>query len=358
MTSPAHRLLTESARCSEVDCDEPAGKLGLCARHRAYFKRHGLLDQFPRSPEPPPGSYEAATGTGPTGPRLWDIYMAYLEGRRYLPRTVNRYRDLLYSFWIFTDKLMEPATVTRKDLERFLNRTATGPRARGDGAKITATTAATEGQLLKAMYRWFADEGHLGRLRNPLAGVALPKPQIGLPRCLADEDVTRLLRAAEESDPRMATMLHLAYWCALRCMEIAGARVEDITPARGRMPMKLHVRGKGGKDRRVAVHPECATWLKGYLADRPRTGPLVDSARMPGQPMKPGSVSRAVGDFMRAHGVNESAHSLRHTRATAMLIEGEGRLRPVQRFLGHASSKTTERYTDFWDGEVDDLATR
>lgn len=341
--------------CSENDCHKPAGKLGLCPYHRAYFKKYGQLDQFPRQ-EPQPGSFEAATGTGPTGPMLWGAYMTHLEHQRYRPRTVNRYRDLLYSFWIFADKLMVPNTVTRKDLDRFLNRTANGPRNRG--GKITPTTAASEGQLLKAIYRWFADEGLLGRARNPLAGAPLPKPQIGLPRCLAEEDVTRLLRAAEETDPRMATMLHLAYWCALRCMEIAGARVEDITPARGRVPMKLQVRGKGGKDRRVAVHPECEAWLKGYLADRPRTGPLVESARYPGQAIKAGSVSRAVGNFMRAHGVNESAHSLRHTRATDMMILDDGKLRGVQRYLGHASMKTTERYTDFWDGAVDDLATR
>jgi site-specific recombinase XerD len=58
---------------------------------------------------------------------------------------------------------------------------------------------------------------------------------------------------------------------------------------------------------------------------------------------------------MKAHGVKSSLHALRHSYATALLRESGGTaggLRAVQRLVGHASSKTTERYTSAWDGEA------
>jgi site-specific recombinase XerD len=322
--------------CIEPGCRKPVASTvtGLCVNHNS--QEH----------------YRQAR----TGPGLWEAYRAHLEGRRYRDRTIRRYRDLLYDFWSFTGHMQDPKNVTKKNLQAYLSRTSNSPRSRG--RRITTTTASNEGQLLRAAYRWFADEALLGRNRNPLANYPLPRPTIGPPRCLPATEVERLLRKAEGSNHRIATMLHLAYWCGMRSGEIARLKIEDITPGYAGQPMTVLIDGKGGKQRRVPVHPEAAAWLEGYLADRPRSGPVVERTDQPGVAIGANLVSRSVGDYMKRNGVKESAHSLRHSRATHMLMQSpNGDLRPLQRFLGHASSKTTERYTDAWDGELNKLAT-
>jgi integrase/recombinase XerC len=122
--------------------------------------------------------------------------------------------------------------------------------------------------------------------------------------------------------------------------------------------MRIEVHGKGGKTRIVPVLGEAADWLDAYLPTRPRIGPLVANVGYgrEGRPLLPSTVCRLLGDFMRSLNIGESAHSLRHTYATQLLIESNGNLRAVQRLLGHASSKTTERYTARWDGEANTVA--
>jgi integrase/recombinase XerC len=290
-----------------------------------------------------------------SGPGLWEAYRHHLEACRRRPITIYRYRQVLYGFWVFTGHLEDPRNVTKKDLQNYLYRISDSPRSRGQ--RISARTACQDGQILQRAYRWFADEALLGRNRNPLGNFIPPRVEQGPPRALSMADVQRLLRKAEADNPRMATMLHLAYWGGMRVGEIAHLTIEDITPGYGPQPTTLLVNGKGGKQRRIPAHPELVAWLERYLADRPDTGPVVESARFPGQPITPHLVSRAVGDYMKRNGVRESAHSLRHSRATHMLMQSpNGDLRPLQRFLGHSTSRTTERYTDAWDGELNRLA--
>ena len=47
-------------------------------------------------------------------------------------------------------------------------------------------------------------------------------------------------------------------------------------------------------------------------------------------------------------------HALRHSCATHLLVNG-GDLRSIQEFLGHASLKSTQRYTDFDNAQLVDI---
>jgi integrase/recombinase XerD len=292
----------------------------------------------------------------PTGPELWEAWCAHLKRTHHRPETITEYRRVIYHFWRYCKRMNNPAAVTKRDLEKFLGRySERGPSA---GRPISAITARNGGKIITLAYRWFTEEGLIGKRRSPLAGYGLPKAHEPPPRFLEQTTIGRLVMAAEQDDARMATMLWLGYGCGLRRGEIARLKVEDVTPARGQFPMVLDIDGKGGKKRRVPVHGSAAAWLEGYLATRPRTGPLL--AKHPRTPshltprghLTPGSVGDMMADFMRAHGVKESSHALRHTFATELLMANPGQLRGVQRLLGHASSVTTERYTAAYDGQA------
>lgn len=117
------------------------------------------------------------------------------------------------------------------------------------------------------------------------------------------------------------------------------------------------VHGKGRKDRQIPLYPEVRAAIIRMLADRgmPRVGPLVVSRGvLPGRPMTPNSVSRALSEHIRKQcGIDGSGHGLRHTFAQTLIAEaGEDKLLTVSRLLGHADTSVTDRvYLRGWQGE-------
>jgi site-specific recombinase XerD len=336
------------ALCLDPGCEAPSHHRGLCGKHYQYYRKYDLFDQLPRI-EAVARSYEAPTGKGPTGPKLWGRYLEHLQALNRRPATILLYRKTLYGFWDHCGKMLEPRLVTKKDLQDYLSRTTNSQRSRG--RRLSAVSANNQGHIIMGAYRWFAQNGLIGS-KDPLVGYTLPKVTLGPPRALDPEDVARLFEAAEATDDRLATMLWLAYGAGLRVSEIAAVRMEHIQPARGNRPMTIEVFGKGGYRAVVPIQNEAADWIKRYMAGRPRIGPLIANRNFPDRHIDGHLVSRIISRFMRSQGIAESAHSLRHTFATELMIASEGNLRAVQRLVRHKSSATTERYTSAWDGEM------
>jgi site-specific recombinase XerD len=148
--------------------------------------------------------------------------------------------------------------------------------------------------------------------------------------------------------PRHRACLTLIYSCGLRLSEGCQIKVTDIDRARG----MLHVRGKGAKDRYVPLPPpimplleECwlshrnATWLFPWVGRGARRGRLSD------RHVPKGSVQQAFRKALKQSKVRKrvSVHSLRHAFATGLLEVGVP-LGQIQKWLGHASPKTTSIY--------------
>lgn len=130
----------------------------------------------------------------------------------------------------------------------------------------------------------------------------------------------------------------------LRRGEVARLQWGDLYPA----DRVMVVRGKGGHERVVPV--SAATWALLDGAPR-RAAHVVWSLRRPYLGVMPETVTDIVRDVMRTAGVQATPHALRHTAATDALRAGVD-LRTVQKFLGHATVVTTERYLPWL---VDDL---
>lgn len=202
-------------------------------------------------------------------------------------------------------------------------------------------------KAVRALYRWATDEGVIPS--DPFRRSRSPSRPDPLPRALDLSDVARLLDHVA-GDERLRVAVWLAYGLGLRRSEIALARVEDVRLS-GRPAMLVH--GKGGRDRLVPLPEPVRCVLAVYLAGRPRSGPLLESSRSP-DGLKPQTVGQMISHAMRAAGIDETGHALRHTFATTLLAAAGGtNLRAVSRLLGHRSVTTTERvYTSSYDEDA------
>lgn len=203
-----------------------------------------------------------------------------------------------------------------------------------------------EGYLrsLRAFYQWAMRERLIEK--DPTVDVVRPRLPRPLPRPMDPGD---LVRAIEAADDRRAAMLALAAYAGLRCHEIAALRIEEVDFQRKRL---LVVRGKGGRDRVIPLHPVVEKHLRriepksGYVFHRvwPHHSP---------QPIRPGTVSQILSDFLRGLGIEASAHQGRHLFLTTV-YEASQDLRVTQELAGHSSPVTTSIYAAWSNARATD----
>ncbi len=134
----------------------------------------------------------------------------------------------------------------------------------------------------------------------------------------------------------------LLYATGLRISEACALQTTDIEAARAVIRVR---RGKGGADREVLLSPRLLRLLRDYWSWERPTGPFVFGSRRNG-PLHH-QVARCALRRAAAHaGLRRKVtpHLLRHTFATHLLEDGAD-IRDVQLLLGHASIRSTARYT-------------
>lgn len=226
----------------------------------------------------------------------------------------------------------DPFAITGDDLAVYLSRSDWSAETKRSARGAAAT-----------FYRWAIRTGRTEH--NPadeLDAVRVPR---ALPRPAPDEAVVAALAA---SDDRTRLMLMLAGLAGLRRAEVAAVHTADFAHHE-----YLRVRGKGGRDRLVPLHPDLSHALTSVVARRrqgtdPGTGWTVAGtdpgwlfpSDRAGQHLSPDYVGRLITDAL-PHGW--TTHTLRHRFATQAY--GAARdLRAVQELLGHAKPETTARY--------------
>jgi len=179
-------------------------------------------------------------------------------------------------------------------------------------------------------------------LGKPRLALSIPRPrkESKLPAVLSKQEVARLI--ARPRNLKHRALLLLLYSSGLRVSELVRLRPEDIDADRG----LLRVRGgKGAKDRYTLLADRAVEALRIYWKAYRPSGWLFPGARA-GRHLNTRSVQRLVTRAAREAGISKAVtpHTLRHSFATH-LLEGGTNLRIIQELLGHASSRTTQRYT-------------
>jgi integrase/recombinase XerD len=217
--------------------------------------------------------------------------------------------------------------------------------------KLSPRTQARRLSALRQFHRFLLREGRL--TKDPTRLIEAPRRGRVLPKFLSEQEVDALLDAARQH-PGPSGMVAVA---ALELLYASGLRISELLalPANalaGEAQMLL-VRGKGGKDRLVAISQAARLSAQALLTARPTpprgTPPakFLFPGRDPRRPLTRQGFWQLLKQIALEAGIDPdrvSPHVLRHSFASHMLARGAD-LRSLQMLLGHADIGTTQIYT-------------
>jgi site-specific recombinase XerD len=197
--------------------------------------------------------------------------------------------------------------------------------------RLAAASIARKLAAIRSLIRFALGPAHI-----PDASFAPRRPR-RLPDAPRLDDVDRELQALEGDGPlslRNRALAELVYSAGLRSREAVDLDLADVDFEQER----VHVRGKGAKERVVPLGEEAAVWLARYLRDaRPALAARAENALFlsaRGRRLDTSTLRRLL----------PHPHRLRHAFATH-LLEGGADLRTIQELLGHSSLSTTQVYS-------------
>jgi integrase/recombinase XerC len=273
-----------------------------------------------------------------------DEFVRILEGRAASHHTISNYTRDLKRFARFAETRSIPLVkVDHLVIRDFLNSLYLDGLARSSIARI-----------LSALRTFFGSMVRSGRIAaNPARLVSTPRLPRRLPPNLTETEVHDLMEVRQE--PGLGTLrnraiLELLYASGLRVSELVGLDDGDVDWTE----RLLRVMGKGRKERIVPFGRFAAEAMETYRRERDahRKGSPGPDGRIPlfvnlrGTRLTTRSVERLIAGY-RTHlqtGRPMTPHTLRHSFATHLLENGAD-LRSIQELLGHASLRTTQKYT-------------
>lgn len=292
---------------------------------------------------------EQAPTADATPPSAWGEplrrFLEYLRVERNASKhTLSGYeRDIRAFFGWLEETAKRPAKledVTIASMRRYL--------AVRQG-ELERSSVARGLSAMRSFYRFLLKRGEV-RESSP-ALIQSPKQKKPLASFLTAEEAKELVEpVAEEQTPeslRDLAMWEVMYGAGLRVSELVGLNLGDLSLQEG----WVRVLGKGRKEREVPVGSKAIEAVRRYVEVRHlllREG-LLERAlfvNSRGGRMGDRSVRRLLDAAQARVGTvrRVSPHGLRHSFATH-LLEGGADLRAIQEMLGHASLRTTERYT-------------
>ena len=262
------------------------------------------------------------------------------------------------------------ADVDRDDINSMVADITTGKTARDvktgkRGRSIVTGGAAVADRafsITRAMFNWSIDKGLIDG-PNPCAKI---KRRIlaSVERFLSDEEAQRLivalagLEAEGAITPQQASIFRLLLLTGARRAEIAGLRWSEVDYDRKRIDLPISRTKAGGKngERRIPLNAPAIAILKDL--ERTRTARAVYV--FPATKGKSGHTTSEAKVWRekvitRAKLPGLRIHDLRHSFASFALADGAS-LYLIGKALGHASSRTTERYAHLADDPVRDMA--
>lgn len=277
---------------------------------------------------------------------LWLSWLASERGRS--PPTLSAYRRDAWRWW----RWLQANGHAMQDIDETAIEAYIGDLRQ---SPLAASTVARAVVVVRSLYRFLADEGHLAI--DPGADVASPRVPYGLPKALSEDHVKTLLAAPVGNDAtarRDRAVLEVLYGTGLRISELVGLSLGDIDLGAA----LLRAFGKGAKERVVPLGTHAVSALQDWLEPGRGRSEFVPARwrrrgdaeavflnRRGGRLTRQGAwlIVKKHGD---AVGLGErlSPHVLRHSCATHMLDRGAD-IRAVQELLGHASISTTQVYT-------------
>jgi integrase/recombinase XerD len=228
---------------------------------------------------------------------------------------------------------------------------------------MDSRSSARKLSCLRGFYKWLLLDRRTHH--DPTVNIESPKAWKVLPKSLAEPEVVEMLERAgmaathpqaQATALRDRAILELLYAGGLRVSEVTALSTGDLALDSGR----VHVRGKGDKERIVPLGRAALAALETYLREgRPHLARISNKSK-PNASRQDASRQDPARLFLSLRGMPltrqwvwhvvkmantaASPHRLRHSCATHMVEHGAD-LRSVQLILGHADISTTQVYT-------------
>lgn len=203
-------------------------------------------------------------------------------------------------------------------------------------------------EALKSFYRYLLLEEKISQ--DPTLHLHSPKLPERIPKFLREEEVQRLLQAAQGRSfrqVRLRAISELLYATGIRASELLTLRLDAVHLKEG----WVRVTGKGGKERIIPIHDRSRRVVEDYLHLRQSRFDLKTHApevflSSRGRVLSRSQLWREIKHLAKKAGLSQDVfpHLLRHSFASHLLQHGAD-LRSVQEFLGHSSISTTQIYT-------------
>jgi len=299
---------------------------------------------------------------------LLDKYIEYVRTvRRYSPRTVESYSDILGRFLAYS---LEGQEATDEAVASVMTTSAVRNYEVHllDGEGLGARTVNLHLSVLSGFAKYLVRNGMIKS--NPVGTISRPKDSKRLPQFfrkewmdeyfsstsyLLQKENLDLIQGSDKVSLKVyASLLNrmivgILYSTGIRRSELIGLDIGSVDFSRG----VVRVHGKGDKMREIPLVLSLSEEISLYLnaaekmLGRARTAaePLLVTPK--GGRLYPMAVERAVRselDGVEGLSGRKSPHVLRHTLATELLDEGAD-LNSIKEMLGHSSLAATQVYT-------------
>lgn len=211
--------------------------------------------------------------------------------------------------------------------------------------KMKPSTLARKISSIREFFRFLVKRKVISK--NPAAILSPPRVRRNLPRFLTADEAIALMEQSSGGSAqakRDKAIMELLYGAGLRVSEAASLNLCDLDLK----DKTVKVLGKGSKERMVPLGSKTAAALGEWLKFRKFLSPKCEAVFLN---KSGGKLSvRSMQNIVRKLSLQTctsggiSPHALRHSFATHLLDSGAG-LREIQELLGHASLKTTQKYT-------------
>jgi site-specific recombinase XerD len=261
-------------------------------------------------------------------------FLDSLHGKNRSELTVRAYQTDIRQFITYLHEnnvsIESPTDVEKVDVVEYLSSLAK--------RELTGIARARKMSAIREYFRFLEGVGVISK--SPATGIETPKREKNGRQVLRSDEYTKMLSLAG-ANPRDYAILQVFLQTGIRVSELASLTVEDIDyfkPA-------IRVRGKGMKEREIALEKKGLQALKSYLGVTPErvTGRVFLNYQ--GEPISERGIRKLVVKYRKEAGITKKAscHTLRHTFATHKAEMGVSPYQ-LQQWLGHANLNTTQLY--------------
>jgi len=272
-------------------------------------------------------------------------------GQNYAKNTAIAYKGDLRDFLNYLkSKEKNTETVTSMNIRGFL----ISLRKRG----LKSSSIARKLEAVKMFFDYLVEINEIQS--NPARLIEPVKVDPYRAKYLSEEEAKYLIEREFTGDSFMAlrdkAMIEMYYGCGLRLSELVSLNIKDLKFSSN----IVNVLGKGSKFRQVPINTEAAVSVNKYLVKRQAilaklkiNDQVAIFVNTRGGRLTARSAARIVKKHLQkcSEKTGLSTHSLRHSFTTHLLTAGAN-LRAVQQMLGHASLKTTQKYSHITTGRL------